>query len=129
VNSSSQTLVVALHDRSEFQKAQETRRLIESAYETTVAVQELPSAHVAWEATESSVLVTATDMNVLAEWLFVMHGSVSKVDLPSGQTVWTLRTKTWTDSPAFPVVPVFVSVVQASSAPVMHEIAEAVSAA
>lgn len=129
MNSSSQTLVVALHDRSEFQKAQETRRLIESAYETTVAVQELPSAHVAWEATESSVLVTATDMNVLAEWLFVMHGSVSKVDLPSGQTVWTLRTKTWTDSPAFPVVPVFVSVVQASSAPVMHEIAEAVSAA
>lgn len=104
-----------------------TRRRIESAYETTVTVQELPSMHVAWEATPSSVLVTATDMNVLAEWLFVMKGSVTKVDLPSGQTVWTLRTSTWSDSPDFPVVPVFVTVVQATGAPVMHEIAAAVT--
>ncbi|MFF4552781.1 hypothetical protein [Streptomyces sp. NPDC001422] len=102
-------------------------RRIESAYETTVAVQELPSAHVAWEATPTSVLVTATDMNVLAEWLFVMRGKVTTVDLPSGQTVWTLRTETWTDSPNFPVVPVFVTVVQATGAPVMQEIRAAVA--
>jgi hypothetical protein len=106
-----------------------TRRRIESSYETTVAVKELPSAHVAWEATESSVLVTATDMNVLADWLFVMGGVVTTVDLPSGQTVWTLATSTGTDSPKFPVVPVFVSVVAASDVPVMHEIREAVQAA
>jgi hypothetical protein len=104
-----------------------TPRRIESAYETTVAVQELPSMHVAWEATPTSVLVTSTDMNVLAEWLFVMRGSVTTVDLPSGQTVWTLRTQTWSDSPNFPVVPVFVTVVQATGAPVMHEIAAAVT--
>lgn len=110
-----------------FREAQDARRRIETSYETTVAVQELPSAHVAWEATPASVLVTTTDMDVLAEWLFVMKGAVTKVDLPSGQTVWTLRTQTWSDSPRFPVVPVFVTVVQSSDASVMHEIAAAVT--
>ena len=110
-----------------FLSEQDARRRIESAYETTVAVKELPSMHVAWEATSTAVLVTATDMNVIAEWLFVMKGWITKVDLPSGQTAWTLRTETWSDSDKVPVVPVCVTVVQPTDAPVMHEIAAAVT--
>lgn len=112
---------------STFLSEQDARRRIESAYETTVAVKELPSMHVAWEATSRSVLVTATDMNVIAEWLFVMKGWITKVDLPSGQTAWTLVTRTWSDSDKVPVVPVCVTVVQRTDAPVMHEIAAAVT--
>lgn len=106
---------------------QDARERNERAYRVTVDVRDLPS-HVAYEATATAVLVSATDMNVIADWLFVMGGSITTVDLPSGQTVWTLRTSTWSDSPVkFPPVPVFVSVVQASGAPVMHEIAAAVT--
>lgn len=108
-------------------EVQAARERNEWAYDSTVTYKELPSLHVAVQATANAVLVSATDMNVLAEWLFVMGGSITKVDLPSGQTVWTLRTSTWSDSPRFPVVPVFVTVVQASGVPVMHEIAAAVT--
>lgn len=98
------------------------------SYRCTVGFKELPeSGHVAHEALWDRVLVTATDMDVIAEWLFVMKGSITTVDLPSGQTVWTLKTSTWSDSPRFPVVPVFVTVVLPSDAPVMHEIAAAVT--
>lgn len=106
----------------------ELRERNDFSYRCTVDYKDLPqSGHVAHEALVDRVLVTATDMSVLAEWLFVMKGSVTKVDLPSGQTVWTLRTMTWTDSPKFPTVPVFVSVVQSTDAPVMHEITAAVT--
>lgn len=98
----------------------------EWAYDSTVTYKELPSQHVAVQATAAAVLVSATDMNVLAEWLFVMGGPITTVDLPSGQTVWTLATSTWSDSPRFPVVPVFVTVVQPSGVPVMCEITDAV---
>lgn len=101
----------------------------EHSYETTCSFYGLPTAHVAARATESAVLVTATDIDVLAEWLYVQKGSVTKVDLPCGQTVWTLHTRTWSDSPKFPPVPVHLSVVVPSDEPVMHEIAEAVRAA
>lgn len=99
------------------------------SYRFTVDHKELPQAdrHVAHEATPDRVLVTATDMDVLGEWLYVMGGTVTTVDLPHGQTVWTLRTQTWTDSPTFPVVPVFVSVTLATGADVMHEIRAAVT--
>lgn len=111
-----------------FQEQQDARERNDFAYRSTVDFKELPSSgHVAHEATATGVLVTATDIDVLGEWLFVMGGKVTTVDLPSGQTVWTLRTSTWSDSPRFPVVPVFVSVVLASGAPVMHEIAAAVT--
>jgi hypothetical protein len=73
------------------------------------------------------VLVTSTDIDVLHQWLHMQGGTVSTVVLPSGQTVWTLATRTWSDSPRFPVVPVFVSVVLPSGAPVMHEIVAAVT--
>jgi hypothetical protein len=101
----------------------------DSSYRSTVTHKELPdSVHVAFQALADRVLVTATDMDVIAEWLFVMGGTVAKVELPSGQTVWTLRTETWSDSSRFPVVPVFVTVVLPSDVPVMHEIAAAVAA-
>lgn len=106
---------------------QDARERNERAYRVTVDIQDLPS-HVAYQATPEAVHVFATDMNVIADWLFVMDGSITKVDLPSGQTVWTLHTKTWSDSPVkFPPVPVHVTVTQVSGAPVMHEIAAAVT--
>lgn len=100
------------------------------SYRSTVDYKQLPQAdrHVAHQALTDRVLVTATDMDVLGEWLFVQGGTVTTVDLPHGQTVWTLRTSTWSDSPRFPVVPVYVSVTVASGEPVMHEIAAAVAA-
>lgn len=109
--------------------AQDAAERNDFSYRFTVDFKELPqSGHVAHQALADRVLVTATDMDVIGEWLFVMKGSITTVDLPSGQTVWTLRTSTWSDSPRFPVVPVFVSVTQATDAPVMHEIAAAVQA-
>lgn len=100
------------------------------SYRSTVDYKELPQPgrHVAHEALTDRILVTATDMDVLGEWLYVMGGTVTTVDLPSGQTVWTLRTQTWSDSPSFPRVPVYVSVTQATGASVMHEIRAAVAA-
>jgi hypothetical protein len=121
-------MTVQATELSTFLSQQDAQERNDSAYRSTVDFRELPSSgHVAHQATPTSVLVTATDMDVLGEWLFVMGGSVTTVDLPSGQTVWTLRTQTWSDSPNFPVVPVFVTVVQATGAPVMHEIAAAVT--
>jgi hypothetical protein len=109
-----------------FAEAQVARRRNESAYETTVNIQELPQAHVAWEALPDRVLVTATQMDVLAEWLFVQGGQITTTVLPWGQTVWTLHTRTWSDSPKFPPVPVHVSVTVSSDEPVMAEVRLAV---
>ncbi|MFF6829583.1 hypothetical protein [Streptomyces longwoodensis] len=98
------------------------------SYCSTVDYKDLPQpgGRVAHEALPDRVLVTATDIDVLGEWLHVMGGTVTTVDLPHGQTVWTLATSTWSDSPKFPVVPVFVSVVLATGASVMCEIRAAV---
>jgi hypothetical protein len=99
------------------------------SYRSTVTYKELPdSAHVAHAATADWVLVTSTDIDVLGEWLYVMGGTVKKTELPAQQTAWTLVSRTWSDSPRFPVVPVFVTVVLPSDVPVMHEIAAAVQA-
>ncbi|MFI1371287.1 hypothetical protein ACH4UY_04655 [Streptomyces longwoodensis] len=97
------------------------------SYRSTVDYQDLPQPgdRVAHEAQADRVLVTATDIDVLAAWWHVMGGTVTTVDLPHGQTVWTLRTETWSDSPKFPVVPVFVSVVLATGASVQCEIRDA----
>jgi hypothetical protein len=125
LNASSQTLAPELT----FREQQDAIERNDFSYRFTVDFKELPaSGHVAHQATASAVLVTATDMDVLGEWLYVMGGTITTVDLPSGQTVWTLRTRTWSDSPKFPSVPVFVSVVQSSDVLVMHEIASAVAA-
>lgn len=112
--------------RLSFAEAQTARRRNEVAYETTVAVQELPQAHVAWEALPDRVLVTATQMDVLAEWLFVMGGQITTTVLPWGQTVWTLHSRTWSDSSEFPPVPVHVSVTVSSDESVLEEVRLAV---
>lgn len=110
-----------------FREQQDTRERNDFSYTFTVDHKELPSSgHVAHRATLTDVQVTATDMDVLGEWLYVMGGKITTVDLPTGQTVWTLHTTTWSDSPKFPPVPVHVSVVQVTDEPVMQEIREAV---
>lgn len=122
--------VLPLPELASFSARQELRERNDFSYRSTVDSKELPqSGHVAYEALADRVLVTATDIDVLGEWLYVMGGPVTITDLPSGQTVWTLATVTWSDSPRFPVVPVFVTVVLPSDAPVMHEIRQAVKAA
>ncbi|CAM5509209.1 hypothetical protein [Streptomyces aurantiogriseus] len=121
--------VLPLPELASFHARQELRERNDFSYRSTVDYKELPSSgHIAHQATESSVLVTATDIDVLGEWLYVQGGTVTRTELPSGQTVWTLTTTTWSDSPKFPPVPVFVSVVLPSDEPVMHEIAAAVAA-
>jgi hypothetical protein len=123
------TLSTQITQPGVFRAREDAREHNERAYETTTVVKELPSAHVAFQATPDAVLVTATDMDVLAEWLYVMGGPITTVNLPSGQTVWTLHTTTWTDSPVeFPPVPVHVTVVLPTDEPVMCEIAAAVAA-
>jgi len=112
--------------RLTFAEAQVARRRNEVAYETTVTFKELPSAHVAWEALPDRVLVTSTQMDVLAEWLFVMGGQITTTVLPWGQTVWTLHTRTWSDSPEFVPVRVHVSVTVSSDESVMDEVRLAV---
>ena len=109
-----------------FVEAQTARRRNEVAYETTVVFKELPQAHVAWEALPDRVLVTAAEMSVLAEWLFVQGGQITLTVLAWGQTVWTLHTRTWSDSAEFPSVPVHVSVTVASDEPVLDEVRLAV---
>ncbi|MFI2761331.1 hypothetical protein ACH5A3_21055 [Streptomyces echinatus] len=105
---------------------QDARQQNELSYQTTCSYQGLPdSSHIAMQATPDAVLVTATDIDVLAEWLFVQGGTVTTVDLPSGQTVWTLHTRTWSDSPKFPPVPVHLSVVMVTGESVIWEIEEA----
>lgn len=106
--------------------AARARRRNEVAYETTVVEKELPSQHVAWEALPDRVLVTATDMNVLADWLFVQGGHITLTVLAWGQTVWTLHTRTWSDSAEFPPVRVHVSVTVSSDELVMDEVRLAV---
>ncbi|MFJ8345122.1 hypothetical protein ACIQ9J_01845 [Streptomyces sp. NPDC094153] len=125
-----QITVHPLSERSSFYEAQGLRERNEFSFRSTCSYKQLPEAHVAVQATEASVLATATDIDVLGEWLYVQGGTITTVDLPSGQTVWTLHTETWTDSPVkFPVVPVHLSVVLPTGEQVMHEIASAVVAA
>ncbi len=119
-------MTTTLPEMSWLEKSQ-ARERNEFSYRSTCSHHRLPeSQHIAVQATADAVQVTATDMNVIADWLFVMGGKITKLDLPHGQTVWTLRTTTWTDSPKFPVVPVFVTVVQATDEPVMWEIRDAI---
>ncbi|MGW1497518.1 hypothetical protein ACWCQW_02820 [Streptomyces mirabilis] len=113
-----------------FRAKQDARLRHEREYEVTVNVLNLPTAHVAVQATATEVHVFATDMNVLGAWLYEMNGTITKVDLASGITVWTLRTQTLADSVVAGEVacPVLVTVSQLSDTPVMHEIAAAVRA-
>ncbi|MEH0629879.1 hypothetical protein [Streptomyces stelliscabiei] len=105
-------MTIQITEPSTFRERQDACERNDFSYRFTVDFKELlSSGHVVFQALADRVLVTATDMDVIAEWLYVMGGTVAKVELPSGQTVWTLHTSTWSDSPRFPSVPVFVSVV------------------
>jgi hypothetical protein len=120
--------VLHLHEAADFRARQDARQRHEREYEVTVNVLNLPS-HVAVQATPTEVHVFATDMDVLAAWLYEMGGTITKVDLPSGVSVWTLRTETLADSVVAGEVacPVLVTVSQLTDTPVMHEIAAAVA--
>lgn len=115
---------------SAFRAQQDARQRHEREYEVTVNILNLPSEHVAVQATADAVHVFATNMDVLAAWLYEMGGTIAKVDLPSGASVWTLRSETLSDAveSGAGACPVLVSVTQLSDAPVMHEIAAAVQA-
>ena len=116
-------------EQTAWRQAQDARERHEREYEVTVNVLNLPSQHVAVQATAEAVHVFATDMDVLAAWLYEMGGTITKVDLSSGVSVWTLHTKTLADAAVAgeDACPVLVSVTQVSGAPVMHEIAAAVT--
>lgn len=119
---------IPLHEAQSFRARQEARRRHEREYEVTVNVLNLPSQHVAVQATATEVHVFATDMDVLAAWLYEMDGTITKVDMPSGISVWTLHTKTLADSiSGADACPVLVTVSQLTDTPVMHEIAVAVA--
>lgn len=112
-----------------FRDQQDARQRHEREYEVTVNILNLPSEHVAVQATADAVHVFATNMDVLAAWLYEMGGTIAKVDLPSGVSVWTLHSKTLSDSVVAgeDACLVLVSVTQLSSTPVMHEIVAAVA--
>lgn len=121
---------IPLHEAPpSFRAQQDARRRHEREYEVTVNILNLPSQHVAFQATSTEVHVFATDMDVLGAWLYEMGGTVTKVDLPSGVSVWTLHTRTLTDAVVAgeDACPVLVSVTQLSDTPVMHEIRAAVA--
>jgi hypothetical protein len=122
-------MTVQVTEPTTFRAQQDARLRHEREYEVTVNVLNLPSQHVAVQATPTEVHVFATDMDVLAAWLYEMGGSVTKLDLPSGISVWTLRTSTLADSVVAgeDACPVLVTVSQLSDTPVMHEIAAAVT--
>jgi len=113
-----------------FRVRQDALRRHEREYEVTVNVMNLPSQHVASQATPTEVHVFATDMDVLAAWLYEMGGTITKVDLPTGFTVWTLHTQTLADAAVAgeDACPVLVSVPLVTGEPVMYEIAAAVAA-
>lgn len=122
-------MTAQITEPSTFRARQDARLRHEREYEVTVNILNLPTTHVAFQATATEVHVFATDMNVLGAWLYEMGGTITKVDLPSGITVWTLRTQTLADSVVAGEVacPVLVSVSQVTGEPVMHEIAAAVT--
>jgi len=122
-------MTAQITEPSTFRAQQDARQRHEREYEVTVNILNLPTAHVAVQATATEVHVFTTDMDVLGAWLYEMNGTITKVDLPSGITVWTLRTNTLADSVVAGEVacPVLVSVTQVTDAPVMHEIAAAVA--
>ena len=129
LNASSQTTPTALAVRPlSFRDKQDARLRHEREYEVTVNVLNLPSQHVASQATPTEVHVFATDIDVLAAWLYETGGTVTKAELPTGITLWTLHSKTLADSiSGADACPVLISVPMVTGEPVMQEIAAAVA--
>jgi hypothetical protein len=71
-------MTVQVTELSTFPSQQDAQERNDSAYRSTVTFRELPSSgHVAHQATPTSVLVTATDIDVIGKWLFVMGGKIT----------------------------------------------------
>lgn len=108
-----------------FWRAEDARRHNETEFEVTANIKSLPMGH--YRVLSDSVHVFATDIDVLAVWLYEMGGHVTTHDTEHGVTVWTLHTRTDVD-PGRVACPVLVSVPLVSGELVMHEITAAVKA-
>jgi hypothetical protein len=76
-------------------QAQEARKQNELDYEVTVNILGLPSAEHSVDA--DAVRVTSADIGVLAAWLEVKGGTVTRLNTGFGVTVWTLATNAGAD--------------------------------
>lgn len=118
-----ETIVRPLSERSTFQASQQQRRDNELQFEVTANVLDLPTGSCRAEA--DAVHVFATDIDVLAAWLYEKRGHVTTHDTGYGVTVWTLHTTAGAD-PGVVGCRVLVSVPLVSGEPVMQEIRDVV---
>lgn len=89
------SLAAALAPELSFAEQCAARRNNELDYEVTVNILALPSAP--HEVDADAVRVTSADIGVLAAWLDVKGGTVSRLDTGFGVTVWTLSTNAGAD--------------------------------
>lgn len=73
----------------------DARERNENDYEVTVNILGLPSAP--HEVDADAVRVTSADIGVLAAWLDVKGGTVSRLDTGFGVNIWTLSTNAGAD--------------------------------
>lgn len=78
-----------------WRERENARRDNENDYEVTVNILALPSAE--HQVDVDAVRVTSADIGVLAAWLEVKGGAVSRSDTGFGVTVWTLDTNAGAD--------------------------------
>ncbi|MBZ6250513.1 hypothetical protein KVH27_19295 [Streptomyces olivaceus] len=116
-----------LSEREAFFAAQLRRQNNEADYEVTVNVLALPTELTVHEVDEDAVRVTSADIGVLAAWLGVKGGTVSRTDTGHGVTVWTLATNAGADE-GYVGCRVLVTVPVAESAYVPFEVTSAVAA-
>lgn len=106
-----------------FAERMAARERHEVEFEVTTNIRSLPaSPHTV---TDDAVLVFATNIDVLAAWLYELNGTITLHDTGIGVTTWVLRTRTDVD-PEAPGFPVLVSVSLPTGEQVMPEIAAAV---
>ena len=92
------SLAAALAPELSFAEQCAARKNNESGYESTVTYHNLPSLPVSQVEVEwDAVRVTSADIGVLAAWLEVKGGTVSRSDTGFGVTVWTLDTNAGAD--------------------------------
>lgn len=89
------SLAVALAPELTFAEQCAARKDNELDYEVTVNILGLPSAEHQVDA--DAVRVTSADIDVLAAWLEVKGGTVSRLNTGFGVTVWTLDTNAGAD--------------------------------
>lgn len=89
------SLAAALAPELSFAEQCAARKGNENDYEVTVNILGLPSAEHQVDA--DAVRVTSADIGVLAAWLDVKGGTVSRLDTGHGVTIWTLSTNAGAD--------------------------------